>query len=455
MFRLLMIALLALALPSLPRAAQLALADDPAYGCLITLDGPIADGDTEKLLAAIKRASTESRYSDTIWYTEYPDAPPDIDFKTPLNLCLDSPGGSLAEAVELTQAVHGRLGTMIRPGARCESACALVFMAGSYDTASDIGYVPSRHMHVDGRLGFHAPSLSLPEGNYDAATVARAYQVSVSASALIFRNLVKFRFAPSLAAKMHETPPEEMFYITTVREAARWGISVIGIDPPDRLSDAVIRTACANLYLATTDLRSSSPEDWYSGGDPEMAVTRDAETFTFGGFGMEGLGHCEGRFIDFGDEWSFARQVWGPAEMVQRSVWAGGAFPDAEPPLFYAFLQHFMAYPPEMPLAALPRDGQTRSLTRNGTCFIYNGDDQMTDREPCVQETRVGTDGSLTAEHLWPSGARTVVQTIGLQITINGNPAHPWYWPDPRPAGAEDDCPRNRSSRNTFCFHPE
>ncbi|MBV7393678.1 hypothetical protein [Mameliella sediminis] len=456
MFRFVLLAWAALVLPAASHAAQLALVDDAEFGCLITLDGEIADGDTERLLELIRRASTESRFADTIWYTDYPDAPPDIDFKTPLNLCLNSPGGSLAAAVSLTEAVHGRLGTMIRPGARCESACALVFMAGAYNTASDIGIIPSRHLHVDGRLGFHAPSLTVPQGNYDAETVARAYQISVAATSLIFRNLVKFRFAPSLAAKMHDTPPQEMFYITTVREAARWGISVLGIDAPSPLSDAAIRTACANLYLSTTDRLSSNPDDWYSGGDTGVPVTRRNDgTFSFGGFGMEALGFCEGRFIDPADEFSFARQVWGPARAVQETVWAGGAFPEAEPPLFYAFMQHFMAYPPEMPLAALPRSGQTRTLTRQGTCFIYNSDDVLTDRDPCTQEATVGRDAALTAVHIWPSGARTVVQTAGLETTINGKPAFNWYWPDPRPDGAANDCPRSEASRNIFCFHPD
>lgn len=448
-------ALTALWTPVTAQAADIRFADDPEYGCLVTLDGPIAPGDTQALLAVMQRASTESRYADTIWFTDYGDgSPPDIDFKTPLNLCLNSPGGALAEAIELTQTVHGRLGTMIRPGARCESACALVFMAGSYDTGSDIGIQPSRHLHVEGRLGFHAPSLTVPEGSYDAGTVARAYQVSVAATALIFRNLVRFRFPPSLAAKMHETPPEDMFYISTVREAARWGISVIGIDPPTRYSDAVIKTACANFYRSASDRQTSSPDDWFSGGDPFEPVQRSGGEFSFVGFGMEALGHCNGQFSDPQDAYSFARQIWGPARVVQASVWANGSFPDAEPPIFLGLMQHFMAYPGTLPLTALPRNGQSTPLYSQGTCFIYNDDSELTDRDPCTQTLTVAADGTLVAEHLWPSGARTVLETAGLETSINGQRALEWYWPDPRPAGASDVCPRNEASGNTFCFHP-
>ncbi|ASP21601.1 hypothetical protein ANTHELSMS3_02948 [Antarctobacter heliothermus] len=449
-------AALAFTSPQAAQAADIRLADDPEYGCLVTLDGVIAPGDTDAMLAVMKRASTESRYADTIWYSdEDGDQGPYIDLKTPLNLCLDSPGGALQEAVALTQAVHGRLGTMIRPGARCESACALVFMAGSYDTGSDIGTVTSRHLHVDGRLGFHAPSLTVPDGNYSAETVAKAYQVSVEATALIFRNLVAFRFPPSLAAKMHQTPPQDMFHISTVQEAARWGISVIGIDPPSQVSDPVIKTACANLYRATMDLQTSNPDVWHLSGDPNNRVNRDTDTFSYQGFGMEAVGTCQGRFINRSDEYNIARNFWGPARAVQASVWGEGSFPDAEPPLFFSLMQNYMAYPPEIPLIALPRNGQTFTIDRPGTCFVYNRDDALTDQEPCTQSRSVLADGTLQAVHHWPSGARTVVETAGLVDRINGAATGSWYWPDPRPKGAEDRCPRSESSGNTFCFHPD
>lgn len=456
--RILVALITALLLPQMSLAADIRLSEDSEYGCLVTLTGRIEPGDSDALLAAMQRASTESRYADTIWYTDYGDgSPPEIDFKTPLNLCLDSPGGALTEAVALTQVLHGRLGTMIRPGARCESACALVFMAGSYDTGSDIGVLPSRHMHVDGKLGFHEPSLTVPQGNYDAATVEKAYAVSVQATALIFRNLVKFRFSPSLAAKMHETPAREMFYISTVREAARWGISIVGVDAPKSYSKAVIQSACANLYLSALDHITSSPDEWPSrGGDPYAPVDRpDRDSFALQGFGMEATGFCRGRLIDANDEYNEARIYWGPARAVQASVWAGASFPDAEPPVFFGLMQQYMAYPGEIFLSALPRNGRTTTFERSGTCFVYNAQGTLTDREGCSQSRTVEGDARLVAVHTWPSGARTTVETDGFTMRINGNAADRWYWPDPRPQGAQSTCPRNTSSGNVFCFHPD
>jgi len=450
-------ALLITLLPSASMAATLALTDDPEFGCLMTLDGPIAQGDTETFLSLIKQASTNSRHADMIWYTEYDDGTsPDIDLKVPLNLCLNSPGGALTEAMKLTDAVHGRLGTMVRPGARCESACALVFMAGSYDTGSDIGYITSRHLHVDGKLGFHAPSLSVPEGSYDAASVARAYQVSVAATAKIFRNLVNYRFAPSLAARMHETPPEQMFYVSTVREAARWGISVVGVDAPSAISDAVIRTACGNLYRRTRDQLNSDPDSWSRNGHNGAPVDRpERETFTYTNFGMEALGTCEGRFLDPGDEYNLARTWWPVSSVVQNATWATAAFPDAQPTLFFSFLQSFMAWPGEVPLAALPRNGQAIEMTQPGNCFVYDSSDRLIDREPCTRIQRAEPDGRLVSLHDWPSGARTVIELEGGIRRINGGEAYAWYWPEPKPQGAGETCTQNTSSGNSFCFHPD
>ncbi len=437
-------------------AATVAMADDPEHGCIVTLSGPIADGDTKALLSAIETASTGSRYADTIWYTDYGDgSPPDIDFKTPLTLCLDSPGGSLAEAVRLTEAVHGRLGTMIRPGARCESACALVFMAGGYDSASDAGIVTSRHLHVDGRLGFHAPSLSVPEGQYDATTVARAYQVSVGATETIFRNLVRYRFPPSLAARMHATPPSDMFYVSTVREAARWGISVIGVDAPEAWTDAAIRTACHNLYRATQDVVTSDPDQWSRGSASGAPVRRGDNTFSYEGFGMEAAGTCEGYLSPAEEEYSSARQFWGPARAILASIHAAASFPDAQPPLFFSFLQSFMAYPGDMPLTSLPRGGVATPVTDPGTCHVYTADDSLRDREPCTRTRQIKGDATLVTLFDWPSGARTVLETAGMTRRINGQPARGWYWPEPRPATASDtDCARNEVSGNVFCFNP-
>ena len=95
-------------------------------------------------------------------------------------LCLDSPGGSFGEAVRIARLLSEKnIGTRIEGGAACESACALIFMAGRHVSEQAERAVRWRVLHPRGKLGFHAPALVVPEGNYDKDTVNRAYDVAL------------------------------------------------------------------------------------------------------------------------------------------------------------------------------------------------------------------------------------------------------------------------------------
>ncbi|GGF53827.1 hypothetical protein SAMN05216376_102123 [Mameliella alba] len=456
MHRLLMIALVFLTLPTASQAAQLSLTQDADYGCLIALEGQIAEGDSDRLLALLRQAASLPRYANTIYVNEDPaGGTPNVAIYEPMNLCLDSPGGALTEAMALTRLVHGTLGTVIRAGARCESACALVFMAGSHSTETDFGVSVNRFLHVDGRLGFHAPSLTVPEGRYDAATVARAYEISVAVSELIFRNLVTYRFAPSLAARMHATPATDMHYVTRVEEAARWDIGILGIAPPTRISDAAIRNGCNNLYLKVQDQMTSDPDAWSRGGLPFEAVRRTDTGFSYTAFGMEAAGTCTGGSATSGPDAGLVEGFWGDARLIRQSVWAVGGVRDAQPPVFFGFFQNYMAWPGEMPLSALPRDGRVPDYqSATGRCYVFTGEPAVkSDDEPCLRQRLAAADGRMIDTFEWPSGAQTRLEQAGGALAINGATAIPWYWPGAaQPGDAPPRCYRNEVSQNVFCF---
>ncbi len=157
-----------------------------------------------------------------------------------LRLCLDSPGGSIEEAIRIADTlVYGfrireeiepavstvpynatviprAMGTAIPAGARCESACAVLFMAGGFFSnlaAQDNIREVDRVLHVEGRLGFHAPKLEVPGGRYDEATVGRAFDLAVGTIGKLSQRLLGYRFPPRLFNHMASTPPEQMFYI--------------------------------------------------------------------------------------------------------------------------------------------------------------------------------------------------------------------------------------------------
>ena len=109
-------------------------------------------------------------------------------------LCLDSPGGSFAEAVRFIDFMQNgtRQGTRLEAGTRCESACALIFMAGIHH-AFEVGEYPWREMHHTARLGFHSPALVVPQGQYDEGAVNAAYKIALQSVSGAIDKLVRKR----------------------------------------------------------------------------------------------------------------------------------------------------------------------------------------------------------------------------------------------------------------------
>ncbi|MGF6312181.1 hypothetical protein ABIB82_006149 [Bradyrhizobium sp. i1.8.4] len=100
---------------------------------IVALSGDVAGGDTEAAEALIKAANDDNRLISAIR--------------------LDSPGGSLAEAVKLAGLIRrAKLPTIVAAGSRCASACFIVFAAGnekfaSYEAAIGVHGVSDKFGH--------------------------------------------------------------------------------------------------------------------------------------------------------------------------------------------------------------------------------------------------------------------------------------------------------------------
>ncbi|TAI65086.1 hypothetical protein [Bradyrhizobium sp. Leo170] len=100
---------------------------------IIALSGDVAGGDTEAAEALIKTANDSNRLISAVR--------------------LDSPGGSLSEAVQLANLIRrAKLPTIVAAGSRCASACFIVFAAGiekfaSYDAAIGVHGVSDKFGH--------------------------------------------------------------------------------------------------------------------------------------------------------------------------------------------------------------------------------------------------------------------------------------------------------------------
>jgi ATP-dependent protease ClpP protease subunit len=255
MYRAFLIAIALLAPPAMaaelrvlsPNNADLDIqAPDPAMACTHRMTGTLGKGDADRMIPALENSIQTWRKQDQ-WHLPV--------------LCLDSPGGSLVEALKLAALLRDMpIGTKLEANATCESACAMVFMAGSFH-AHESGLYKWRIMHPTARLGFHAPSLAIEDGQYSAATVTRSYNLALETLALTLSNLVQNRnfqdgvhLMPSLMAEMLMTPADSMMYVDTVDQEGRWGIEVgpLRIDRID-VTEMDFRRACANTIAWARD----------------------------------------------------------------------------------------------------------------------------------------------------------------------------------------------------------
>jgi hypothetical protein len=242
-----------LALPLLtpdPAAAATVEIVERAY-CNIRLSGPIEDGDLKKILAAVEQVEARN---------EKLSEPERLAREANLvggsnNLCLDSPGGSLAEALRIMEhfAEHVSIGTVVDRGEACHSVCAFVFMTGRYVVYHAIT-APVRRLHVEGVLGFRTPPFRAQAGTHDRAVVQQAYADGARVIAELlkqdqrndsFRD--RDRVLPrALMLQLLGREPEDGLLVETVDQAGRWGIELIGHRQPKEITGKMLLQACVN-----------------------------------------------------------------------------------------------------------------------------------------------------------------------------------------------------------------
>lgn len=182
-------------------------------------------------------------------------------------LCLNSPGGVFRAGVQIGAYLRDAgIGTRLEKNAICESACALIFMSGTYHADSprfgtgdeeswQLGPQPWRSMHPTARLGFHAPRLVVPAGQYDEETVQRAYDIALQSLSAFTTTLMQsgessnVLWDPDLFAEMIATAHDDMFYIDTVEKAGRYQVEIGPMRaPPAQPDDATLIRACTTHY---------------------------------------------------------------------------------------------------------------------------------------------------------------------------------------------------------------
>lgn len=225
--------------------------------CDVMLDGVIGSGDTEKLIQFAKI----NKLIDPEGY--------DIGYA----LCLNSPGGSLNEALKLAKYFQKEVvTTVINQNDACLSACSIAFMFGTQAEGDFIG--SKRAMHYTARLGFHRPSLSIPNrADYTDEQIDKALKVVLDSvvNLLIEANQVFFGHSQpimtaDLIEKMFDHEGDDFYEINTVDQVGRWNIEVLGWKAPDRLELHHAHNACMNILSWPVGLASNyRPLDFASG----------------------------------------------------------------------------------------------------------------------------------------------------------------------------------------------
>lgn len=468
---------------------------DETLDCKLTLQGTITSGDADRFVEAIRTHVLAEPVQDT---GEGP---------APRRICLDSPGGSLAEAIRMADVLLGRrseadyseffhmrsIGTVVPADATCHSACAVLFMAGGRETETVGGRVPNRILHARGSLGFHAPGIRVGDGQYSKESVDAAFRVAVLSMRSLSDRQAEMTFPPSLMARMIGTPHDEMYVLTRLGEAAQWMIDIAGLPMIETPGKGNFMNAC----LATEPGLVPSIrywENWVKGHDrredgeradmPDdaprvgghlqggtltklhLSVLEDMSSRMDDGTLLANFTFRSEREVEE-DSLRCEAMYYGdatlrPFEETGRRLnvsFARGSDMSVAPAFFF---------PPEAEFAALAARFAGQEVLASDTvlqeelrradtrCYVFDGAGRKIDDEPCsaVETRRERADGALdyTTVFTWPAGSRTVLGSGLDGHRLNGaefRPTHPY------PQGmdyGDQDCLTSEATGNTFCY---
>ncbi|AZV79885.1 hypothetical protein EBB79_19705 [Parasedimentitalea marina] len=463
------------------QAADFSPGGDPSMDCLLQMTGVIETGDTEKLNVALKTVLNSP--PSAINGKSYNSIVNDGD---PARICLDSPGGSLSEALKMADllysydAVHGwsqetgwisKLGTAVPANAACESACAVFFLSGGIDTESDAGRMPNRVLHAKGRLGFHSASLEVPDGNYNADSVNKAFKVALQSMSQLTDRQTVLRLRPSLLARILATPPDQMHYLETVGEAVEWNIEIAGLPRLKEASRKNVAIACNHMQRRHAAQDGSAFPGFYHhdvglGRWTEeysqiWSMESAFESFKATEYGLEFTSiNAMGSTILCEGSYSFETQN-GVMKSENTQAWYGSAENHWLFPSSIRFKELLSLGGSDTVIApdVLIRDRKTIGANR---CLVFSKETKLDD-DPCQLETHekisagLGQDG-MVLRFIWPSGAVTVVETQNQttssdpSLQINGTTAYGEYPGNFGLDVSQFKCIMNPATERVFCY---
>lgn len=122
------------------------------------------------------------------------------------------------------------------------------------------GDTTARYLHVNGKLGFHAPYIMPPEKKYSSQEV---HSMVVQTNAII-ADFIAFGSDPSaystrpffpvsLIAELLAAGPDELAMVDTIEDVTRWDITLYGMPSHVSLGDNDLTQACINFMAWELD----------------------------------------------------------------------------------------------------------------------------------------------------------------------------------------------------------
>lgn len=420
-------------------SAEIEKANDPL--CLIELSGEIVKGDLQRFVSLAGETLPGSD-GETTWKN---------------TMCLNSPGGNLAEGTALAGEIYKRgITTVIRNGHSCYSACAIMFMMGIAQ-GSEMGW-PSRKMHKNARLGFHRPYLDIDSDEkvsikalafgYDEAQKAllQIFNLANSPSGpLTTRPMMK----PDLVQAMIAHVGNDFYMIDEVNKAGRFDIEVFGYQEPKDINAQTAFMACDNAFYWESRLLEPEHVNYlHDAYQDKEGVERQSKLLN-SPYGKNF--HVISNDAGYADAECKVRwredklTICGYNDSYDVSLGRSECNPEADGGVSYP-LSKIALWPAYTKLASLPEEQAATNATVGVRyrCVVKSENNTVIDEEICVQGNGRTANGFLNVDFTWPSGSKTVISIGKTALRINGDTAQ-------RQRGTNDMCFLNERTRNWFC----
>lgn len=405
----------------------------------VSLNGLIADGDAERIKVLTDEA---------LQLYDYPNSDRIV--------VMDSAGGNYREGVRLLDFFRkNKFRTYVGKGSECLSACAVAFLGGA-NMNEGWGVNPDRIVHPRAVLGFHAPSLNVQDDTMvPASMLSKSYENAlVSISALIER-IESSDIPRSLVETIISTPPDSMYEIRTLDDAARWNVSIAAeLERRDPKAIEIARL-CMNVPSW-----SEGKPSYYNWSDREGEVTSGITNADFAKsqenkYSSNISYHNKGKFSkyayvqtsDYEIEEHCVVQIFNTGDM---SVYISNSSGEAAIQSAVNSTMHPNGYslihtlPSDTLLSEIRPDvSGVWSQNETGRCTVEFAGEVMDD-EPCTRSVE-----GLVLAFTWPSGSKTIVDERSQPALINGSQV------SSTSIGLKRACWKNKDTKREFCYRTQ